>query len=362
MDTNDRLAVFLETFRQRFEPALEQYLNAKISQLGMIDALGELVASVVRDFTVGSGKRVRAALVVLGYEAAGGSDADRIVRPAIAIELLHSFFLIHDDIMDRSALRRNRPTVHRAFAAMFRERLERFTALEREHFSQSMALLAGDLCCAIAYEALSLSAFPAERLLAAIRKMHTIVDATVVGQVLDIVRPLEADVTEEEVFKIHLLKTARYTLEGPLHFGMILGGAADEALAAMSRYAVPVGIAFQVQDDLLGVFGTDEELGKPVISDIEEGKKTLLTVSVRQHGTAPQRERLQQLLGRRGLRLTELEEVRAIMRESGAVVACEDRARQLVSEAKQALDPSPFPAAVRGILSEFADYVIRRRV
>lgn len=360
MAAASKLRAFVETFRSRFEPALEKYLNEKIRQLGILDPVGQLVATVIRDFTLGGGKRVRAALVVIGYQAAGNGDWARILGPTIAIELFHSFFLIHDDITDRSDLRRNRPTVHRVFGDVYRGLLARFPDQDREHFARSMALLAGDLCCAIGYEALTKSDFPADRLITALQRMHTMVDATLVGQVLDILAPIEGQTAEETVTKIHLLKTARYTFEAPLHLGMLLAGATPEEIAGISEYAIPVGIAFQIQDDLLGVFGSETELGKSVTSDLEEGKQTLLTAFVRTHGNQAQRDRLSVLLGKRGLTAADLAEVQAIFREVGAVAYCEDRARQLVVEGTRALSRMALPQETRGLLEELAEYVVSR--
>src|SRR3989344_8466875 len=130
----------------------------------------------------------------------------------------------------------------------------------------------------MAYEAVTESDFPPARLILALNKMHAVANATVVGQVLDVIAPLRGVVSEEAVLRIHRLKTARYTFEGPLQLGMLLAGAVEDKVEAISRYAIPVGIAFQIKDDLLGIFGSEMELGKAVTSDLEEGKETILTV------------------------------------------------------------------------------------
>lgn len=358
----NQLHRFFDAFRERFEPALGAYLAEKIAALDAIDAVGGAAARIVRDFIAQGGKRIRPALVALGYCAAGGTNDARILQPAVGMELLHHFFLIHDDIMDRSEVRRNRPTVHRVFGRAYRATTARLPEPDRAHFTYSMAMLAGNLCCAIAYEALSRSEFPNDRVLSGINEIHRMVDATMVGQTLDIVWSLNARTDEAAVSKMYRLKTASYTFDGPLRLGMILGGAADEALDAISRYALPVGTAFQIQDDLLGVFGSAEELGKSVTSDIEEGKQTLLTVFAREHGAREDRERLAELIGKRGMRPGEIEEVRAIMRRTGTVAYCEERAREFVAEGKRALERYAMLAPVRAILRQLADYVISRTV
>lgn len=357
MNTNERLQSYFAAFRKKFEPELTAYLDTKLMSIRAFDPVGEVLAGTIKDFIVGSGKRVRATLTTLGYRIAGQETVADVFLPAIAIELLHSFFLIHDDIIDRSDIRRHRPTVHRIFQQRYQDTIE---PISIEHFSNSMAILAGDLCCAMAYEALARSNFPPERIIAAINCMHTIIDATVVGQSLDILKPFEKSVPEETIIKIHLLKTAKYTFEGPLHVGMILGGADVTLLRLISNYAIPVGTAFQIQDDILGIFGSEKELGKPVSSDLEEGKQTLLTVFVRTHGAYAQSEKLESCLGKKRVSQEDIDAVRNLMVESGALAYCEKYARNLVMQGKQSLDQLIIPEDIHTILYDLADYVVDR--
>lgn len=360
MDSKSGLKTYLKHFLGRFEPALETYLKEKTANLGALDSSGQEIARVVSMFASGGGKRIRAALVEIGYRAGGGEDSDRILKPAIAIELLHAFFLIHDDLIDRSDLRRNKPTVHRVFESNYRGLLKNFGNRDREHFAESMALLAGDLCCAMAYEAITKSDFPPERLLLALKKMHATVDVTVIGQVLDILTPLKRMVSEEEITKIHRFKTACYTFEGPLQFGMILAGAGAEKLETISQYAIPIGIAFQVKDDLLGIFGSEEEVGKPVTSDLEEGKETLLTVFAQAHGSQTQRNQIASFVGKHPISIDELNDVRGILREIGAVSYCETRMHELVQKGKKALENLGLQEDITTILVGLADLSIGR--
>lgn len=355
-----QLAVFLQQFRQRFEPALETYLNNKVQQFGVLDPVGVHLARVVRDFSLGSGKRLRAALVTIGYQATGAEPSEAILQPSIAVELLHTFFLIHDDIMDRSALRRNKPTVHEVFCQDYQSAISGLKDLDQEHFGHGMALLAGDCCCAFGYEALTRSDFPSERIIIALGLMHTMVDATCVGQALDIVVPYHANVTRDDILSIHRLKTAHYSFDGPIRMGLALGGASATTLNTVASFTLPVGIAFQIQDDLLGLFGSEVELGKPVTSDVEEGKQTLLIVFAREEANENQRVRLDALLGKSTMSLGELEEVRAIVEVTGARRRSEEYARQLIDQAETALETLPWPVVTKELLHEMAEYVIGR--
>jgi geranylgeranyl diphosphate synthase type I len=352
---------YLERFKVKFEKALKDYLETQIKELARIDEMGEVLAKVINDFTLQGGKRLRAALVELGYLATGQEETERILLPAIAVELIHSFVLIHDDIIDRSLLRRNKPTVHRVFEEKYREIFKPLTSSERQHFANSMALLTGDLCFAMGYEALSKVDFPSPLVLKAMVHLHSIMKTTVIGEIIDTLKPLNGDITEEMVLRIQFLKTARYTIEGPLHLGMILAGAEEELLAGISEYALPVGIAFQIQDDILGVFGSEEELGKPVTSDIEEGKQTLFTAFIRKYGTEEQRERFFSLLGKRGITLKEFREVKRIIRETKALDYAREKVQEFSLKGKKALENLPISPLVRIILEELADYIVKRR-
>lgn len=350
------LEAFLKTFKNRFEPAIQNYLDATIDRMKAIDSSGGEVARIIRDFSLNGGKRLRGALVTIGYQAFSNRDWTEVLQAAISTELFHTFFLIHDDVMDRSDLRRGSPTVHKVFEMKYRD--SNLPMHNVEHLAHSMAILAGDLCCAMAYDALLTMPFSGDRIVRTLKHMQRMVDSTTIGQVLDMT-PVEMP-TAETIEKIHLLKTARYSVEAPLHLGMLLTDATQGDLDAVSRFAIPVGIAFQIKDDLLGVYGSEKELGKPVTSDLEEGKTTHLTVFAREHATAGQRLRLTGLYGKSGLTDDDLADARNIFRECGAVTYCESRAATLVNEGKQALMGVSMPAESKIVLRQLADFVISR--
>lgn len=353
------LEEFLAAFRSTCERAMKEYLDATMTRMATVDPVGARVAKVIRDFSMNGGKRLRGALVAIGYHAFSNRDWTDVMQAVLSTELFHAFFLIHDDLMDRSDLRRGSPTMHRVFEKELRDRGGQVHG-SVEHLANSMAILAGDLCCAIAYDALLTMPFSADRIVRTLKHMQRMVDSTTIGQVLDMAP--HNDPTEEIVEKIHLLKTARYSLEAPLHLGMILADQSQERLDAISRFAIPVGIAFQIKDDLLGIFGSEKEVGKPVTSDLEEGKETLLTVFARKHARAEDRVRLSALLGKRGLTRTDLDDARLIFQSCGAVAHCETRASVLVRDGKRALVEVSMPEGSRAILNGLADYVISRTI
>ncbi|TSC75323.1 MAG: geranylgeranyl pyrophosphate synthase [Parcubacteria group bacterium Gr01-1014_30] len=355
-----RIERYLRDFRERFEPFLTGWLEREVVRLTEVDRIGRVMAEAISEFTLRGGKRIRAALVNIGYSLAGGLDASRIFLACVAYELLHAYFLIQDDIADKDYTRRGRPTVHRRFQEIYSEILSPLSEEEREHFANSIAMFDGNICRSMAFKALSELDFSTELVLKAVRHFGALDESTNVGQVVDILAPLKAGFMEKGVMKIAQLKTARYTIEGPLQLGMILAGAGDEQLRQISDYAIPVGEAFQIRDDILGVFGSEEEMGKPVTSDLEEAKKTLLTVFVQRRGGRFWKK-LSPVLGKKGLTLMELKEARAIFRSSGALREAEVFACKLVEEGKSALGRLSLPEEFKALLSELADYLVARR-
>ncbi len=354
-----RLERYLRGFRRRFEPALARYLHAARRRLRRSSSKGAELGTAIHSFTTRSGKRIRAALVHLGYELAGGKPTSRILQPAIAVELLHSFFLIHDDIIDQSALRRGRPTVHRYFAGRYR-RLLGLPMTTATNLGSSLGIIAGDLGFSLAIEALLASRFPHDRIRRATTLFLQATDDTIVGQMLDMILPLKRGASIAEAEAVLRLKTATYSVLAPLRLGMILAGAQPTLLRQIERYAVPVGMAFQIQDDILGVFGSERELGKPVTSDLEEGKQTLLVVYARERAAPAQRKRLDALVGNRQLTRRELSEARAIFIATGARVACENVAKQMIARGQQALRRLRIPGGSRLVLHQLAEYVLQR--
>lgn len=358
METLEKARQYLEEFRALFEPYFNQYLNEKLKEFAEIDSMGQIFTEKIRDFSVGGGKRIRPALVGLGYRAGGGDKTEDILPAAISIELLHNFFLIHDDIIDLSDIRRARPTIHKMFEHWFSYILE--SKASYQHICHSMAILAGDLSCTMAIEALTLVSLPPERIVRSLKKLCAIGRDTVIGEGLDVIRPFEDEVSEETVMQIYLLKTAKYTIEGPLHLGLLFAEADEKLLQDISKYAIPVGIAFQIQDDILGVFGTEEEIGKSITSDIKEGKQTLLTAAVRRLGTETHRERLKFLFGNPNIKPADIEEIKEIMRTTGALVYARSRAQSLAEEGKTRIRQLSIAGDIKEILEGLADYIVER--
>lgn len=278
----------IERFRQAFNPMLEAYLSQKAreAQTAFPPLAQQALQEFLQAYTMRQeAKRIRPLLFCCGHLCLGGKDTEAVLQASISIELLQTALLIHDDIIDRSFERRKAKTMHLLWEDYYeRQRVASSAHLpahyedEKSHFGVSMGILLGDIASGLAYEALGGSDFPIERKLAAIQTFSEVIHRVAFGEMLDVelgMRDLSR-VTEPEILKVYELKTAGYTTEGPLHIGAVLAGATRNELKLLSAYAIPLGIAFQIQDDLLGMFGSYDDIGKDEGSDLIEGKRTPL--------------------------------------------------------------------------------------
>lgn len=348
---------FVERYGPQIEEELASFLRLKASDFK--DEKRRRVIDEIARFTLGGGKRIRPSLMILGYAGSKGIVDGRIVKASISIELVHSYLLIHDDVMDRDEVRRNRPTVWRVFRDGHSEVYGREDAT---HYGYSMAIIAGDLSAAYAVQALLRSGFEYDVVLEAIELMQDIIEKTGYGQILDMTLEKEhlSTIKEEDVLEVHKLKTAMYTIDGPLRMGGILARADKELLNAYSKYAIPVGIAFQLQDDILGVFGDESVVGKPVDSDIREGKRTLLVVKAWERAGPEQRKILERTLGNRLASKEDVERVREIIRSTGTLDYVRELALKLAEEGSSALDEADISSDAKEVLKDLAKLVIER--
>lgn len=303
----------------------------------------ELVAALA-ELTRRGGKRLRPVVLYAGYRAAGGGeDVAPTLDASASLELLQTYLLIQDDWMDGDDERRGGPSVHAALRRAHRD----------DHLGESLAILAADLAAGFAFELIARAPFPSGRLheaLAAYGKMHFEV---VCGQQLDLCK-------HDDVALVHQLKTGSYTVRGPLALGALLAGASAEQLAALERFGTPVGIAFQLRDDLLGTFGDKAAVGKPVGADLRAGKRTALIAEA--YGILPSHERepLERVLGKGHATDAEILAATTLLERSGARRRVEARLDGLAQQARDAItDPSLAPAG-RELLTGLLDVLLKR--
>ena len=289
------------------------------------------------------GKRLRPFLVLKACELVGGNREDALPMAA-AVELLHTFTLVHDDIMDSDNKRRGKPTVHTLWGI-------------------PIAISAGDMLYAKAYEAVLSSLQSSKVTLRRILKILSLItEATISiceGQALDIIFEERELISEEEYFTMITKKTAGL-LETSTKVGAIAGGGKAIQVRRLGRYAYYSGLAFQLIDDYLGIIADEKVLGKPVGSDIREGKRTLILIHALNHATETERKLMYSVLGHEDATSTEIEEVSRIIHSLGSLDYAYKKAEQLVAKAKRQLSPFP-PSQIKETLLNLADYILSRK-
>ncbi len=333
------------------------FVAERRAQLEELDpSLGEVCEEIAGLLDAG-GKRLRPAFVYWGHRATGADHDPEVLRPAGAVELLHTFALLHDDVMDRSQERRGRPAGHAALADRHRQE-DRLG--DSDWFGCSAAVLAGDLTFVWADELFE-SASIAPDVLARARCVFTTLRAEVIaGQYLDLGLAAARQADEAAAHKVALLKSARYTVTRPLLIGAALSPSAGVGVErALRAYGDAVGLAFQMRDDVLGLFGDPAVTGKGVLDDLREGKRTLLVLRALRLATPAQRSVLLAALGDPDLGEEQAARVREVVAESGALASIEALVTANHDAARGALAPLPEPA--RSALRELADLAIERR-
>lgn len=303
------------------------------------------------------GKRIRAGLVKLGYQSAGGRQSQAILPVSAAIEITNGAILIHDDIIDRSDLRHNRPTVHKNYEAFHKRHYKKGDPL---HYGESMAICVGDAGFYNAMELISTSKFPHKPKLAAITLLCQSMKQTCYGELLDVDLAYRNKVSEKDIWLVNRLKTAYYTLVGPLQIGATLANAKPHQLKSLEDYGIPLGIAFQLQDDILGMFGSEEKLGKPVDSDIKEGKNTILYTQALKKSSPTQQKRLKTLWGSKNLTAEDIKEAQRIIKSSGSLASCQKLAQRLAKQAKDAVPSITKDKNLQDVYLTLADFIVQR--
>ena len=350
-----------ETFRARVQQALDEFLDR---QQVLLAPLGEDAARLLEAArtTVAGGKRFRAAFCYWGYRALAGSPTPELepalVRACAALELLHASALVHDDYMDASETRRGRPATHRALEAEHRAAGWRG---DPEQYGAAAAILLGDLLQAWADEMLRRSGFPADRVAPALELFDVCRSEVIAGQFLDVSVQARGHADVATAMTVLRYKSAKYSIERPLHIGAALAGATAAQLDSLSRFGLPLGEAFQLRDDLLGVFGDPAVTGKPAGDDLVEGKRTVLVAEALAAAPAAEAAELDAALGT-PLDPAQVDRLRAIIDGSGAHRRVEELIADLTGTALAGLDAAVPDNTAREVLRGLAQAATQRSV
>lgn len=321
------------------DAAILAALTATASATGPIGSSADELLVPLAEVARG-GKRLRAQLLLAAHHAHAGQAAGAAAGVAAAVELFQTAALIHDDVLDAAQTRRGRPTIHRALA---HDHSQRAWNGDSAHFGLSGAILAGDLALMASYRALDLavSALPRQDAATVSALYSDMAELCTAGQYLDMRLAAEpVDVIadrHDQILAMMRSKTASYTAEFPLALGAASASATADAVAAMRAVGVPLGIAFQLRDDVLGLVGSPEVTGKPAGDDVREGKRTLLVAHAWLHGDNATRSAIGEALGSEGANSDQLAGAIAAIVATGAVDAVEEKIGEFVGQARTAL-------------------------
>jgi geranylgeranyl diphosphate synthase, type I len=347
------------TFRERLQKTLDEFLDEMAERLA---PLGPDAAALLEEARrcVSGGKRFRAAFCWWGFRAVRPDvdDEDALLRACAALEMLHASALVHDDYMDASDTRRGRPATHRAFAAVHRSRSWRG---DPDQYGACAAILLGDLLLAWSDELLRSCGLAPDRVVAALEVFDHCRTEVITGQFLDVSVQARGHADVETAMTVLRYKSAKYSIERPLHIGATLAGAGPDVLRELSAYGLPLGEAFQLRDDLLGVYGDPAATGKPAGDDLVEGKRTVLVALALDGASAAEAARLDAALGT-SLDEARVAELRRIIDASGAHAHVEQVIDELVAVALGKLDASALAQPARQVLRELASAATDRVV
>jgi geranylgeranyl diphosphate synthase type I len=345
--------------RLRVEKALAAFLADQRALLATIDPALEPVADAIEAFVLGGGKRLRPAFAYWGYRGAGGSDSDEVTSAVAALELVQASALIHDDVMDASDTRRGEPAVHRRFAALHTQHGWQGDA---DGFGAGSAILLGDLCLAWSDEMLRRSGLDARTLLRVRGVFDLMRTELIAGQYLDVHAQATADSSLRRASTVARYKSAKYTVERPLLFGAAIADATPGIRATYSEFGLPVGEAFQLRDDILGVFGDPSRTGKPAGDDLREGKRTYLVAAAFEAADKATAERLERGLGDPELDDDGVNDLRDIIVSTGALARTEQRIESLTRQAVAALSHVELADGASAVLIDLAGAATHRSV
>lgn len=337
-------------FGRRVEERLRDLLGQSRRHYARVAPPSQDVIDALAAATLSPGKRVRPTLVLLAFVGAGGSPTNPlVVDTGAALELLHTGCLIHDDIMDAARMRRNQPTTHARFEMAHRAA---GYAGEPHRFGESVATLVGDMAF-----------FYAMRLLVPtgeeVQRVFFEVAADVgIGQYLDLLGAAQRNPSKVNPAVIARYKTGRYTVEGPLHLGAALAGRLTELGPALTGYGQPLGLAYQLKDDLLGAFGDPVVTGKPTGDDLRQGKCTLLLAFARQHRDRAAAPELLDKADRGELTEAELVNLQRLLVDLGARDYVMDTCAELGERAVAAIEDAAIDGGAKTALQEFVSYVV----
>ena len=345
--------------RKDINNALTQFVRGENKYLLKIGPELDPVAIGIEKFLLDSGKRLRPLFAYVGYLATGNTVNPEIVKALSSLELIHVCALIHDDVMDGSDTRRGAPSIHKSFEAMhIKENLNGSSS----KFGVASAILMGDLALVWSAQMLHNSGIKDYELINVLPFYDEMRVELMAGQYLDVFEQSLATQSIDRSMKVARYKSGKYTIERPLHFGCSLGGASKDLLENFTNYGIPLGEAFQLRDDLLGVFGNPDETGKPSGDDLREGKRTALMAITMDRASDSQLKYLSRYFGDPNLSLEQISQIQEIIVDTGAQSHIELMIEQLAQRSLSALTFEGISSVGKDLLAQLVQISTIRKI
>jgi geranylgeranyl diphosphate synthase type I len=346
----------LSELRHQINGALSEFTSSREQELNAIGAELSPVSKAMTEFINDGGKRFRPLFACLGYMASGLELRKEVIKACTALELVHVCALIHDDVMDGSDTRRSKPAIHKKFEGLHREQNLRGAS---ENFGIASAILLGDLALVWADRMLHESNVTNDEFKNCQTVFCEMRDELMAGQYLDVLEGALATTDVARSLKVARFKSGKYSIERPLHFGAALAGR-NELFETFSNYGLPLGEAFQLRDDILGVFGDSAVTGKPAGDDLREGKRTVLIAMTMERASTTDREFLESNLGNIAASSADIARMQEIIKESGAQAQVEKLITELTAKAISALQDGAIDKSIAAALEQMAIIATQR--
>ncbi|MBS3128821.1 polyprenyl synthetase family protein [Candidatus Woesearchaeota archaeon] len=346
---------FFQDYKKSISTFLHSFLLQKKEQLRLINLWGQDSVTKLLNF-VDQGKMLRGSLILFSYDLFQKKKNEELIKVAAALELIHSSLLIHDDIMDRDELRRGKKTMHTQYA-------EHDTSMkDSQHFGEGMAICVGDMGFFFAYEILSTLNIEKTKKDNLIELFSKELMNVCLAQMQDLsAGASKKEVSEEDVLSLYKNKTARYTFSLPFMLGALLAGQHKKVLDQLSLLGEYLGLIFQIKDDELGIFGEEKTTGKPLGSDIKEGKQTLFSLYLFQTVTPEEKKRLQNIFGNASFTKDDLRYVRHLIEHKNIFEKVNHIIKKFKTQAEHLISNLPISSEKKKELRNLLEYNLERQ-
>lgn len=343
--------------RFKIKNKIEQELKKFVAGLDRYYGLSKIsppLFHAIKEFSLREGKRVRPTLFILGYLGFTKKIAAGLYTSALSIELLHDFMLVHDDIIDKSDTRRGKPSLHKLF--------DRYLSgyKDNKFNGEDLAIVAGDVMYAMGLNAFLNIQENKERKEKALKQLIAAALYTGCGEFIELIYGLKKidKITKNDIYKIYDYKTANYTFASPLAIGAILGGADKKQTDKLFKYGICLGRAFQIKDDILGMFGDEKKIGKSTLTDLREAKKTIIIWSAYNFSDRKNRSAIKRILSKDKINLGDLSEMRKLIVASGALERAKKEVAMAMEKAQEFISSSKMKPAYKAFLKEYSQKIL----